>query len=363
MSGNASDSLGHLAAIISSSDDAIISKDLNGVVLSWNKAAERLFGYTSEEAVGRHISLIIPEDRLPEEDFVIGRIRAGTGVDHYETVRRRKDGTFVEISLTVSPIHGADGKIIGASKIARDVTEQKRLRRVAEEASRAKDHFLATLSHELRTPLNTVVGYIHMLQSGSLPPDQQPKALEVINRNASALSRLVDDVLDTSRVVTGKMLVEIRRCELAPLIEQAVSSIRPAADNKALVVRTEVAEGLAVDCDPDRISQVLWNLLSNAVKFTPEGGSVAVTGTNAGRMIRIVVEDTGAGIAAHDIPLVFQRFWQGSTASSQNYGGLGLGLGLALAKHLVELHGGEISVTSEGPGRGARFEIEIPAPR
>ncbi|HJR58034.1 MAG TPA: PAS domain-containing sensor histidine kinase [Vicinamibacterales bacterium] len=363
MPGDSPVSLGHLAAIVSSSDDAIISKDLTGRVLTWNRAAERLFGYTAEEAVGRHISLIIPEDRLAEEDFVIGRIRAGTGVDHYETIRRRKDGSFVEISLTVSPIHDLDGKIIGASKIARDISEQKQLQRMAEEAHRAKDQFLATLSHELRTPLNTVLGYVQMLQSGSLPPDQLPKALEVISRNASALRRLVDDVLDVSRVITGKMWVELRPCDLTPLIEQAVASIRPTAENKSLTVRTDVEEGLTVNCDADRLGQILWNLLSNAVKFTPAGGSVSVSARAHNRTVRIAVEDTGAGIPAADLPFVFQRFWQGASVLPNNQNSLGLGLGLALAKHLVELHGGEISVQSAGPGLGARFEIELPAPR
>lgn len=353
------DAPGHLAAIISSSDDAIVSKTLNGVVVTWNAAAERLFGYSSAEAVGRHISLIIPKERLGEEDYVVGRIRAGLSVDHYATVRQRKDGSFIEISLTVSPIHAADGTIVGASKIARDISGQKELQRIAEEASRAKDHFLATLSHELRTPLNTVLGYVQMLQEGSMPPDQQAKAIGVISRNATALARLVDDVLDTSRIVTGKMHVKLEPCELERLVHDAVAAIRPAADSKGLRLETHVDTGLIAHCDNGRLAQVLWNLLSNAVKFTPHAGLVKVTASRQNSRVRIAVEDNGAGIPADDLPRVFQRFWQGDGASRHTTPGLGLGL--ALTRHLVELHGGTVSVASEGPGRGAQFEVLLPS--
>ena len=355
----APDASGHLAAIISSSDDAIVSKTLGGIVVTWNGAAERLFGYSADEAVGSHISLIIPKDRLAEENYVIGRIRAGLNVDHYENVRQRKDGTFVDISLTVSPIHAADGTIVGASKIARDIGEQKELQRIAEEASRAKDHFLATLSHELRTPLNTVLGYVQMLQKGSLPAEQQAKAFDVINRNATALGRLVDDVLDTSRITTGKMRVDLQFCELKRLVDEAGASIRPAAESKGLRLETIIEPGLASQCDTGRFGQVLWNLLSNAVKFTPPGGTVTVTAARHEANVSVVVEDTGAGIAASDLPYVFQRFWQGAGAGRHTT--TGLGLGLALTRHLVELHGGTVSVTSDGAGRGARFEVILPS--
>jgi len=357
VSGNAVSS-GHFAAIVSSSDDAIISKDLNGTILSWNDAAERLFGYTAGEAIGRHISLIIPKDRLGEEGFVIGRIRAGLSVEHYETIRQRKDGSFLDISLTVSPIHTPDGTIVGASKIARDITEQKRLRQTVEEASRAKDEFLAALSHELRTPLNTVLGYVQMLQNGSIEPEQRARALDVIGRNARVLGRLVDDVLDTSRIVTGKMRVELRLCPLTSIIEEAVSAIAPAAQNKGVRIDTHVQPALDVPCDADRIRQVLFNLLSNAVKFTPAGGSITVTASRQNDTVTVAVEDTGAGIAAGDLPHIFQRFWQGESGGRSQ---TGLGLGLALARHFVELHGGTISARSEGPGSGARFEVVLPA--
>ena len=361
MPARATDPSGHLAAIVSSSDDAIVSKDLNGVIQTWNAGAERLFGYAPAEAIGRHISLIIPEDRLDEEAYVIGQIRSGGAVEHYETVRRRKDGTPIEISLSVSPIHGPDGVIIGASKIARDITERKRLERMAAEASRVKDEFLATLSHELRTPLNTVMGYIQMLQRGALRADQQARALEIMGRNATALRRLVDDVLDTSRIITGKMQIELKPCPVQSLIEPAIASIEPAARSKGVAVTRDIQGELVVQADRTRLSQVLWNILSNAVKFTPGGGSITVTARQERSAIAIAVEDTGIGIAAGDLPLIFQRFWQGSPTARLDHGGLGLGL--ALTRHFVELHGGHISATSAGPGLGTRVVVELPLPR
>jgi PAS domain S-box-containing protein len=348
---------GHFAAIVSSSDDAIISKDLNGVVLSWNEAAERLFGYASTEAIGRHISLIIPADRLKEEDYVIGQIRAGVGVAHYQTIRQRKDGSLIEISLSVSPIRDEQGTVIGASKIARDITEQKRLQRMAEEASRAKDEFLAALSHELRTPLNTVLGYVQMLQNGALEPEQHARALEVIDRNARALGKLVDDVLDTSRIITGRMRIELRPCALGQIVSEGVATIAPAAKTKGVLIHTSVPDDLEVQADPDRLVQVLWNLLANAMKFTPSGGSVSVSATSTTQSVRISVADTGVGIAAGELPFVFQRFWQGEPGARSHSG---LGLGLALVKHIIELHGGSVSVTSAGPGLGSRFDLELP---
>jgi len=352
---------GHFAAIVSSSDDAIASKDLNGMILSWNAAAERMFGYTAAEAIGRHISLIIPKDRLDEETFVIGQIRSGAAVEHYETIRQRKDGSLIEISLSVSPIHDQDGRIVGASKIARDITERKQLERTATEASRAKDEFLATLSHELRTPLNTVMGYVQMLQKGSIPADEQPRALEIIGRNATALARLVNDVLDTSRIVTGKMQVDLQPCFVATIVDEAVASMLPAAQAKGVRLERDVDTTLVVQADAVRLGQVFWNLLSNAVKFTPAGGRISITAKVERGHALVAVEDTGIGIAASDLPLIFQRFWQAPPGAGRQFGGLGLGL--ALARHFVELHGGRIGATSAGPGQGTRIEIALPLRR
>jgi PAS domain S-box-containing protein len=348
-----------LAAIVASSDDAIVSKDLNSIVQSWNAGAERIFGYTAAEAIGKHISLIIPEERIDEEAHVISRILAGQSVQHFETVRKRKDGRLIDISLTVSPIRTSRGEIIGASKIARDVTEQKRLQRAAEEASRAKDEFLATLSHELRTPLNTVLGYTHMLQSGTLEPGSMAKALEAMTRNGHALTKLVNDVLDASRIVTGKMRLQIQRCDFSQIVDDAVETVRPAADAKGVALDVHAAPGLTMNGDPDRLRQVAWNLLANAAKFTPRGGTITVRAEREGDNVCLRVSDTGIGITADALPRVFDRFWQADSTHTRGHSGLGLGL--ALVRYFVEMHGGRVTAHSAGEGWGARFDVELPA--
>jgi PAS domain S-box-containing protein len=347
-----------LAAIVASSDDAIVSKDLRGIILTWNRGAERLFGFTAEEAIGRHITLIIPEERHAEEDHVLAQVIAGIGIDHYETVRRRKDGALVDISLTVSPIRGADGKIFGASKVARDITEQKRLRHALEEANRAKDQFLAMLSHELRTPLNSVLGYTAMLRSHTLPKDQQAKALEVIERNTVALSQLVNDLIETSRITTGKLRLNLQPSDVGLLVQEAIESVRPAFEAKGLQFESEILANQIINGDPDRLRQVFWNVLSNAVKFTPAGGRVTVSVAPVDQSVRISVQDTGIGLTPESLTAVFQRFWQATGGDTGEHGGLGLGL--ALARHFVELHGGQITAHSPGLGKGATFEILLP---
>jgi PAS domain S-box-containing protein len=355
-----SESEARLAAIVASSDDAIVSKDLNGIITSWNTAAERLFGYTAAEAIGKSIILVIPVDRLNEEAGVMARIRAGLSVEHFETIRQHKSGRMIDISLTVSPIRTEDGRIIGASKIARDITEQRRLRAMSEEASRLKDEFLAVLSHELRTPLNTVLGYARMLrrEDKRMTGPLRERALEALERNADSLTRLVGDVLDTSRIVTGKLRLALAPCAIDDVIEQAMDTVRPAADGKGIEVDQQVERGLTVLADRDRLLQVIWNLVSNAIKFTPSGGLITVRAVKEGGSVTLSVEDSGIGIAEAHLPYVFQRFWQAQTGASREFAGLGLGL--ALARHLVELHGGAIFATSGGVGRGSTFTVTLP---
>jgi PAS domain S-box-containing protein len=349
-----------LAAIVASSDDAIVSKDLNGIILTWNRGAERIFGYTPAEAVGQSIRMIIPADRQSEEDDVLARIRQGLTVDHFETVRQRKDGTLIDVSVTISPVRTAEGEIVGASKIARDITEQRRLRVVADEASRLKDEFLAVLSHELRTPLNTVLGYARMLrrEDKRMSADLRDRALDALERNADLLTRLVNDVLDTSRVVTGKLRLAMDVCPLEGVLAEAIRTIQTAAEAKNIALDVHLDPGLTVLCDRDRMLQVMWNLLSNAIKFTPSGGSVSVRGERQGGEITIAIGDTGIGISPEHLPFVFQRFWQAHTGASREFGGLGLGL--ALSRHIVELHGGSIVAESEAEGQGAVFTVTLP---
>jgi PAS domain S-box-containing protein len=362
----------HLAALIRSSDDAIVSKSLDGIIMSWNPAAERMFGFTESEAVGQSIYLIIPQDLKKEEAFVLGRVKSGEGVDHYETIRRRKDGSLLDVSLTVSPIKDSTGTIVGASKIARDITEKKRLaatehaqlireRSFQAEANRIKDQFLATLSHELRTPLNAIIGWAEMLLGGNLNDQETDLGLRTIDRNARAQVQLVDDLLDVSRIISGKMRLQIMPVDLVEIAKAAMDVVRPAALAKKIKLVSDFKRPeLFVQGDADRLHQVAWNLLSNAIKFTPARGQVIVrvesSDEGGGRLI---VEDTGAGVPQKFLPHVFERFKQEDGSLTRSHGGLGLGL--AIVRHIVELHGGTASVTSPGENKGATFMIELPS--
>ncbi|MEK6334741.1 MAG: ATP-binding protein [Acidobacteriota bacterium] len=545
-----------LSAIIESADDAIISKTLEGIITSWNRGAERIFGYTADEVVGKPVTILIPPDHLDEEPEILGKIKAGERVEHYETVRLRKDGSPIDISLTVSPIRAADGKIIGASKIARDIGERKRaeaafaeqseiietvnrlgqvlaaeldlsklvqavieaateicgarfgaffydvlneqgqpellyalsrvpaeafahlsmtrndgllnstfkragtvlvddakkdpryganspyfgtpqehltvtsylavpvvsrsgevygglffghpgegmftergarivegiaaqaaiamdnahlyeaaqlarveaersaketerLYRQAQESSQLKEEFLATVSHELRNPLNAILGWSRMLRGGQIPPDGVSKALDTIERNARAQAQLIDDLLDVSRIITGKLRMDVRPADPNQFIEAAIEAVKPAAEAKGVRMQKVMDTGvLSVPGDPVRLQQVVWNLLSNAIKFTPRGGHVQVRLERVNSHVEIIVSDTGQGISPEFLPHVFDRFRQADQRSAREHGGMGLGL--AIVKHLIELHGGTVGATSPGAGQGATFTIRLP---
>ena len=229
----------------------------------------------------------------------------------------------------------------------------------AERANRLKDEFLATLSHELRTPLNAILGWVSMLQNGQAPVERLDHALAVIRRNADLQAQIVGDVLDMSRIITGRMQLAIEALELGTIIGSAIETVRPAADAKNLTIGVDVAEGMPpIHGDSARLQQILWNLLSNAVKFTPVGGRIAVTARPAGMGVMVSVSDTGAGLDIDFLPYAFDRFRQGDQSFTRTQGGLGLGL--AIVKHLVELHGGQVTAHSEGPNTGATFVVELP---
>jgi PAS domain S-box-containing protein len=362
----------HLASIIESSDDVIVSKTLEGVITSWNPAAERIFGYTAGEAIGQNIKLIIPHDRWAEEDDVLARIGRGERVDHFETVRRAKDGKLLNISLTVSPIKDQSGRIVGASKVARDITDRKRAeaelerllasekqsRGQAEEASRLKDEFLAVVSHELRSPLNAITGWASLLLMRQLD-DKTKHAIETILRNAQTQTQLVADLLDVSRIVTGQLRLNVRSFQIIPVIEAAIEVVRPAADAKSIRIETILDPSSGpVAGDPDRMQQIFWNLLSNAVKFTPKDGRIQVRLQLVNSHVEVVVSDTGKGVDPNLLPYIFERFRQGDGSTTREHGGLGLGL--AIVRHLVELHGGVVNAYSEGQGRGTEFILQLP---
>jgi PAS domain S-box-containing protein len=525
-----------LAAVVESSDDAIVTKDLNSTITSWNRAAERMFGYSADEAIGQSIRMLIPADLQHEEDTVLARIRAGKSVDHFETTRVRKDGGEVVISLTVSPILDDSGKVIGASKIARDITERSRLLAaaqeqarvteqigmvgatiaasldpnaivqqvtelatslshaefgaffsnvtdpssaepyvlsalsgvsreafagfpppratalfastfhgegvvrlddvtqdprygqkpahhsrpgqhlpmrsylavpvkaasgevlgglffghskagifteqhehlvvgiaawaslslenarlygVAREADRLKDEFLAVLSHELRTPLNAILGYARLLRGGILTGEKAERGLEILERNATALNQIVEDVLDISRIVSGKLRLDVQPVELPLVVHNAVATVQPAADAKGVRLQTVVDPRVGpVSGDADRLQQVVWNLVSNAVKFTPKGGRVQVRLEAVNSHIEIVISDTGIGIQPDFLPYVFERFRQADSGTTRQTGGLGLGL--SIVRNIVEMHGGSVRASSEGQGFGATFRVRLP---
>lgn len=363
----------HLAAIIESSDDIIVSKTLEGIITSWNPAAERILGYTTDEAVGQNIRMIIPRERWPEEDDVLARIGRGERVDHFETVRQAKDGRLLHISLTVSPVRDVTGRIVGASKVARDITERKlaekererllglaeEAREKAEEANRLKDEFLAVVSHELRSPLNAITGWASLLKTGRLSDEQAQRAIDTIQRNAQVQNQMIADLLDVSRIVSRRLRLDIRPFHLIDVIEEAIEVVRPAAAAKSIRLQTFLDPGAGpVAGDPDRLQQVITNLLSNSMKFTPKEGRVQVTLQRVNSHVEIVVSDTGEGIAPEVLPFIFERFRQGGTGSNREYGGLGLGL--TIARHLAELHGGSVTARSEGHGKGAQLTITLP---
>ena len=365
-----------LAAVVESSDDAIVAKDLDGTIRAWNDAAERIFGWRAEEVVGKSITILVPPERLDEEATVLAALRSGRRIDHYETERVRKDGARLRISLSVSPIRDQTGNVVGAAKIARDVTaryeleqdreallvREQQARLAAEAASRAKDAFLATVSHELRTPLSPIIMWTRMLRDGLLDRAKAEQALATIERNARTQAQLVDDLLDVSRIVSGKLRLEVRPTDLAAVIQGAVDVVRPAAEAKGIqmsvVLDTETG---AVSADPDRLQQVVWNLVSNAVKFTPKRGHVQVVLERVNSHVEIAVADNGEGFDPAFRPTMFERFQQADSSASRQHGGLGLGL--AIVRHIVELHGGTVHAESPGPGQGATFTVKLPLVR
>jgi PAS domain S-box-containing protein len=361
-----------LAAIVESSDDAIVSKTLDGVITSWNGGAERMFGWPAEMAIGRHIMLIVPEERRAEEDEVLARIRRGERLHHFDTVRVTKDGRLIDVSLTVSPVRDTTGRIVGASKVARDVSERRRLddyrnallaqeqqaRTAAEALIRAKDQFLATISHELRTPLNAIFGWARLLQMSELDAPSRKRAATAIVQSAAAQTGLVDDLLDLSRVVTGRLRLDVGPVDLRGVVDAALDVVRPAANAKDITLVTTLAEVGPMQGAPDRLQQVVWNIVANAVKFTSRGGRIDVVLRRADSYAEVVVTDSGEGISPDVLPHVFQEFWQEDNSSTRAH--QGLGLGLTLVKHLVDLHGGHVRAESAGKGRGATFTVALP---
>ncbi len=350
-----------LAAIVESSHDAVISKTLDGTIRSWNAEAERLFGHTAEEAVGRSITIIIPPERLDEEHMIVDRLRRGERVEHFETVRVTKTGRMIDLSLTISPIHDSTGRVIGASKIARDITEQKRTAEALREADRRKDEFLALLAHELRNPLAPLRNGLEILRLAGADSNAASRARAMMERQLGHMVRLVDDLLDVSRISRNKLELRRSRVLLSDVLSSALETVRPVIEAAGHELITALpAEPIHLDADLTRLAQVFSNLLTNSAKYTDRGGRIELAAERRDSELVVSVRDTGIGIPADALPYIFEMFSQVDRSIERSTSGLGIGL--ALVKGLVEMHGGAVRAESGGAGKGSTFTVRLPLP-
>ncbi len=374
-------------------DYAIYMLDPEGNITTWNAGAERIKGYKASEILGRNYSRFFREEDVaagkPVRELELARTQ---GRFEEESFRVRRDGTVFWASVVLTPIYDEFDEFIGYAKVTRDLTERvqaeqlsrellweqaarsaaeaaeaqireaaqraKASAQAAEEANRVKDEFLATVSHELRTPLNAIVGWSALLQGRPMPPSTA-KAIEVIHRNALAQAKLIDDILDVSRIITGKLRLELRLTDFAHVVHDAIEVVKPSAAAKKISIDYVFPDfETKLVADPERLQQVTWNLLSNAVKFSERGASIRASIEHVNSSFVLVVSDSGKGISPDFLPYVFDRFAQGDASSTRSVSGLGLGL--AIVRHLVELHGGQVSVESQGIGHGATFRATLP---
>lgn len=362
-----------LAALVENCDDAIIGKTLDGIITSWNRSAENLFGYTAEESIDRSILFVVPPERHDEERAILEQLRRGERVEHIETQRRTKDGGLVDVSMTISPIRDSHGAIVGASTIARDIGERRRIeearerlmeaeRHAREEAhrfNRLKDEFLATLSHELRSPLSAIQTWGYLLAMGKTKPEEMKHAGEVIVRNATAQKRVIEELLDASRIVGERLQLNLQMVDAAGMLRDVLKTAGPAAAAKHIQIVPVIDTTMgSLPADSQRLRQVIWNILSNALRFTPEHGEIHVTLERDGNRARLTIADSGEGIGSDFLPRIFNRFSQEDASASRARGGLGLGL--AIAQQIADAHGGSIRAHSAGKGRGSTFVVELP---
>jgi PAS domain S-box-containing protein len=375
-------------------DYAIFMLDPSGHVTTWNVAAQRIKGYRADEIIGQHFSKFYPEADV-RDGKCERELRDATKVGRFEDEdwRVRKDGSRFWANVIITPIRDPEGTLQGFAKVTRDLSERKRheeeridlaraeearrvaeanedraqslieeLRRArdkAEQATRLKDEFLATVSHELRTPLNAMLGWARLLQTEGLTPEKSARAVETIVRNAVVQSKLIDDLLDVSRIITGQLRLDIDFINVNQVLLAAIDAVKPAADAKGIRLQMVLdPDPGALKGDAARLQQVFWNLLVNAVKFTPRGGRVHVTLQRQDSSVQIEVADSGQGISKEFLPSVFDRFSQQDSTNTRRAGGLGLGL--SIVKHLIELHGGTVAAHSDGEGTGATFVLRLP---
>ncbi len=339
-----------LAAIVESSDDAIVSKTLDGIITSWNGAAERLFGYSAEEATGKHITLIIPPELRYEEEEIIAKLRQGIRIQHYETVRMRKDGKRIEVSLSISPVRDRSGKIIGASKIARDISERREL-------ERRKDEFISMASHELKTPVTALKGFTQLLQRRfkSRSDEETLRFLARMESQIDKMTTLICDMLDLSRMQTGQLEYRMDLFDLAPLVQEIVENVQGTTQTHRIILEKTTAT--QVYGDRDRIGQVLINLLTNAIKYSRDADRIIVRmATHEGNAL-VSVQDFGIGISEAYQEKIFDQFYQVTEPAEKTYPGLGIGL--YISRTIMERHQGQLRVQSR-KGAGSTFTFQLP---
>ena len=354
-----------MAAIVDSSNDAIIGKTLQGVITSWNRGAEHVYGYTAEEAVGKNVSLLLPPERSDEAiEIIAAMVATNARTDHFETKRLRKDGRLIDVSLTVSPIRDSDGKIVGASSVARDVTEHNVMAEALKASelrsilavSRAKDEMVSLVSHELRTPLASLLGFTELLYSRDFSEDRRKQYLGVMLREGRRLTDLINDVLHIQRLEAGHQTLNLSPVDLDALIRRAVTA---AGDDPLRPIEVLASGPIPlVMVDPDAILQVLANFLTNARKYSPDGGAITISTHLDGEMVEIDILDHGLGIPTKELPKLFGTFYRVDSGDHRLI--KGTGLGLAINRRIAEAHGGQVQAYSDGPGHGSRFQITLP---
>lgn len=342
-----------LAAIVESSDDAIISKDLNGIISSWNSGAEKIFGYKEHEVLGKHISILIPQDSLDEETEIISRIRKGQKVNHFQTIRVTKTGDEIHISLTVSPVKDGNGNIIGASKVARDVTKEKKAEEEIRDLSQKKDEFIALASHELKTPLTSLSGFMQIIDKKISEPTSKilvGKSMKILEK----LNILIGDLFDISKIQSGKLQFHFERIDLTSFVLDLVETVRFSQSTHQI---NFISDGsVSIKGDRLRLEQVLVNLINNAVKYSPGANKVDVKIATTADYAIVSIQDYGLGISKEEQQNIFSQFYRVSGLSHKISG---LGLGLYITKEIIDRHSGQIMVESE-LGKGSVFSFKLP---
>lgn len=340
---------GKLAAIVQSSDDAIISKTLEGIITSWNNAAHRMFGYTADEIIGKSVLILIPEERHQEEPLIIDRIKKGEHVEHFETKRITKDKKIIDLSLTISPVKDTNGHIIGVSKIARDITSKK------QEEIRKND-FIAIVSHELKTPLTSIKSYIQVLLAKARKQDNDftLHALSRAEMHTNKMTLMINDFLSLARLEEGKIYLNKESFELHPLMEEIANDAQFLAAGHT--IKLHDCEHIVVNADKDKISQILINLLSNAIKYSPKGSTVIIGCKKNGDRVKVYVTDEGVGINKNDQERLFERFYRVENEKMKSVSGFGIGL--YLVAEILKFHDSKIEVESE-VGKGSTFWFEL----